>query len=88
MDNLQLYGFLDRSELASILNDHASEFGNGPFEFRDYPQLQKFAELIQEAEREACCTLLEGMHEAQRGNQNHNYHAYAAIGIRKLRKEK
>ena len=26
--------------------------------------------------------------EAQRGNQNHNYYAYAAIEIRKLRKEK
>ena len=49
---------------------------------------ERAVEMAVLAEREACCTLLEGMHEAQRGNQNHNYYAYAAIEIRKLRKEK
>lgn len=32
------------------------------------------------AELEACCTLLEGMHETQMGN--HNYYQYAANTLR------
>lgn len=37
-------------------------------------------------ELEACCALLEGMHVATDGN--HNYYLYAAVELRKLRKNK
>lgn len=41
-------------------------------------RLNEFAKLVADAERKRCCDLLEGLHEAQRGNQNHNYYKYAA----------
>lgn len=37
-------------------------------------------------ELEACCNLLEGMHVATDGN--HSYYLYAAVELRKLRKNK
>ena len=39
-----------------------------------------------QAELNACCDLLEGMHIATDGN--HNYYLYAAVELRKLRKNK
>ena len=39
-----------------------------------------------QAELNACCDLLEGMHVATDGN--HNYYLYAAVELRKLRKNK
>ena len=38
------------------------------------------------SELDACCDLLEGMHVATDGN--HNYYLYAAVELRKLRKNK
>lgn len=39
-----------------------------------------------QAELKACCDLLEGMHVATDGN--HNYYLYAAVELRKLRKDR
>ena len=38
------------------------------------------------SELDACCDLLEGMHVATDGN--HNYYLYAAVELRKLRKDR
>jgi hypothetical protein len=41
-------------------------------------------EKVRQAELNACCDLLEGMHVATDGN--HNYYLHAANELRKLRK--
>ena len=48
-------------------------------------KLDVFAKLVSDAERKRCCDLLEGLHEAQRGNANHNYYRYAANFLQKLK---
>tara|TARA_R110000822_G_scaffold200751_2_gene338246 strand:- start:247 stop:546 length:300 start_codon:yes stop_codon:yes gene_type:complete len=40
--------------LAAVLGEHASEYGNGTFENTPYPELERFANLVAAAEREAC----------------------------------
>lgn len=47
------------------------------------PHLVMLAEKIRQAELDACCDLLEGMHACRTGN--HNYYLYAAKELRKLR---
>ena len=36
----------EQAGLVKILDEHASEYGNGMFENTPYPELEKFAELI------------------------------------------
>jgi hypothetical protein len=36
----------EQAGLIKILDEHASEYGNGMFENTPYPELEKFAELI------------------------------------------
>ena len=36
----------EQAGLVKILDEHASEYGNGMFENTQYPELEKFAELI------------------------------------------
>ena len=43
--------------LAVILGEHASEYGNGMFENTPYPELERFANLVAAAEREAIAKL-------------------------------
>ena len=49
--------------------------------------LLKFIHLVlakaRQAELDACCDLLEGMHAASTGN--HNYYLHAAVELRRLR---
>ena len=45
--------------LAVVLEEHASEYGNGTFENTPYPELERFANLVAEREREACAKLCE-----------------------------
>ena len=51
------------------------------------PMLLKFIHLVlakaRQAELDACCDLLEGMHAASTGN--HNYYLHAAVELRRLR---
>lgn len=37
---------------AAVLEEHASEYGNGTFENTPYPELERFADLVAAAERE------------------------------------
>ena len=43
--------------LAVILEEHASEYGNGTFENTPYPELERFAIIAAERERETCAKL-------------------------------
>ena len=36
----------EQAGMVKILNEHAHEYGNGQFENTEYPELEKFAELI------------------------------------------
>ena len=47
--------------------------------------LETFAKLVAEKEREACADLLMGLHEAQSNNDNHNYYHFASNAIKELR---
>jgi len=38
--------FVEQAGMVKILNEHASEYGDGTFENTPYPEMEKFAELI------------------------------------------
>ena len=42
-----------------LLEEHASEYGNGTFLNTPYPELERFANLVAEAEREECAKVCE-----------------------------
>lgn len=44
--NERIRQLLKQAELDVILNQHASEYGNGYMENTPYPEIEKFAELI------------------------------------------
>ena len=44
--NERIKKLADEAGMTKILNEHASEYGNGVFENTPYPELEKFAELI------------------------------------------
>ena len=44
---------------AAVLEEHASEYGNGTFENTPYPELERFATLVAAQEREECAKLCE-----------------------------
>lgn len=44
--NEKIAEFTRQSGLDIVLNEHAGEFGNGTVDSTDYPQVEKFAELI------------------------------------------
>jgi len=48
-------------------------------------QIEAFAKLIAEKEREACADLLMRLHEAQSNNDNHNYYHFASNAIKELK---
>ena len=49
--------------LAVVLEEHASEYGNGTFENTSYPELERFANLVAEHEREECAKVCEAQDE-------------------------
>ena len=81
------------SGMNKILDEHAAEYGNGMFEDTQYPELEKFAELVRAderdramrenayvlAERDRNTQLLYKMHERAFGM--HNYYKHAAVEI-------
>ena len=44
--NERIKELAEQADLVKILDEHASEYGNGMFENTPYPELEKFAELI------------------------------------------
>lgn len=48
-------------------------------------ELELFAKHAANLERQACIDLLMGLHEAQKGNGNHNYYHYAANLLKQFR---
>jgi len=44
--NERIKELLEQAGMVKILEEHASEYGNGMFENTPYPELEKFAELI------------------------------------------
>ena len=44
--NERIRELAEQAGLIKILDEHASEYGNGMFENTSYPELSKFAELI------------------------------------------
>jgi hypothetical protein len=44
--NERIKQLAEQADLVKILDEHASEYGNGMFENTPYPELEKFAELI------------------------------------------
>ena len=52
------------SRMFRILDEHASEYGNGTFENTLCPELERFAALVAAAERETFCATLRQLHDA------------------------
>ena len=48
--------------MALLLEEHAGEYGNGTLENTPYPELERFANLVAAAEREACAKVCENHH--------------------------
>ena len=46
MDKQRIKELADHAGMTRILDEHAHEYGNGQFENTQYPELEKFAELI------------------------------------------
>jgi len=46
--NERIQQLAEQAGMVKILEEHASEYGNGMFENTPYPELEKFAELIVE----------------------------------------
>jgi hypothetical protein len=44
--NERIKELAEQAGMVNILDEHASEYGNGMFENTPYPELEKFAELI------------------------------------------
>ena len=44
--NKRIKELLEQAGMVKILEEHASEYGNGMFENTPYPELEKFTELI------------------------------------------
>ena len=44
--NKRIKELAEQAGMVNILDEHASEYGNGMFENTPYPELEKFAELI------------------------------------------
>lgn len=44
--NKRIQEIAEQSGMIQTLNEHASEYGSGMFENTQYPELEKFAELI------------------------------------------
>ena len=44
--NEQINKLLEASKLTDVLIQHASEYGQMPFDANDYPEVEQFAELI------------------------------------------
>ena len=61
----------------------ARQAGYNPAQFTSPSTIERIAQAAAMAELEACCTLLEGMHEA--ATSSHNYYLYAAKCLRDLR---
>ena len=57
--NERIKQLAEQAGLVKILDEHASEYGNGMFENTPYPELEKFAELIV-AECAAICQDIDG----------------------------
>jgi hypothetical protein len=66
MNRADIIRMAKESGMYRILDQHASEYGNGMFEDTPYPELERFAELIAAAEREACLNQIEIIIEAER----------------------
>lgn len=47
------------SGMSFLLEEHASEYGNGTFWNTPYPELEGFAKLVAAAEREECAKVCE-----------------------------
>jgi hypothetical protein len=52
--NERIKQLAEQAGLVKILDEHASEYGNGMFENTPYPELEKFAELIIQECFQAC----------------------------------
>ena len=78
--NERIKKLADEAGMTKILNEHASEYGNGVFENTPYPELEKFAELIVRECANHCDLLLDhkissewsrGTHDCSRAIKKH-----------------
>ena len=78
--NERIKKLADEAGMTKILNEHASEYGNGVFENTPYPELEKFAELIVRKCANHCDLLLDhkissewsrGTHDCSRAIKKH-----------------
>ena len=70
------------SRMFRILDEHASEYGNGTFENTLCPELERFAALVAAAEREECAKVCDEV-----GNQDSDNHAWDAAAAIRARSE-
>lgn len=68
------------SGMSFLLEEHASEYGNGTFWNTPYPELEGFANLVASVEREECAKLCEKIGDQDCGN--HAWDATYAIRAR------
>jgi len=75
MTKEEIIEMVEESDLGFLLGDN----------WMLHHELEYFAKLVAEHEREACADLLMGLHEAQSNNDNHNYYHFASNAIKELR---
>ena len=75
MTKEEIIEMVEESDLGFLLGDN----------WMLHHELEYFAKLVAEHEREACSDLLMGLHEAQSNNDNHNYYHFASNAIKELR---
>ena len=56
------------SGMSFLLEEHASEYGNGTFLNTPYPELEGFAKLVAAAEREECAKVCEAVQQKNENN--------------------
>jgi hypothetical protein len=75
--NEKLKEFAEQAGLIKMLNEHASEYSNGYYVAEDYPEIERFVELVTQEGREACALRCEEL-----GAQGYGT-LYIAAAIRK-----
>ena len=75
---------MNQNEVLAMLHDIVADNQQYTTWTVSTPHLVMLAEKIRQAELDACCDLLEGMHAATTGS--HNYYLHAAVELKRLRK--
>lgn len=78
MSDKKLKDLIEQSGMLTILDQHASEYGNGYYQAEHYPEMKKFAELII---RECANVVCSDDHVTLPTDVGTTYHPFTAHGV-------